>query len=281
MEEPVRDAVFGNVGSLVSFRVGAEDGEWLEREFSPEFLASDLVNLPKYNVYLKLMIDGITGPAFSARTLPPIAAMETTNREKIIKVSRERYGTPKEIVEDKIARWTGNSSESYVRKEDPPKQQPQTALYDAKCSQCGKWTKVIFPPDGSRPIYCKPCLKKIKEEREAARGSHGNPPSANNPAPVHAPVQSHFPAPGNSPVSNTVPAPIPNHAAGMFSLKEAFEKGSVPFAGKPFNQNRPGGEEYKRPKRKEVNLDELKKTLEESLENINEEKKKDEKPAES
>jgi len=59
MEEEIRDAVFGNVGTLAVFRVGAEDAEYLEREFTPQFTAEDLVNLPKYNVYLKLMIDGV------------------------------------------------------------------------------------------------------------------------------------------------------------------------------------------------------------------------------
>jgi type IV secretory pathway TraG/TraD family ATPase VirD4 len=69
MEEPVRDAVFGNIGTLISFRVGPEDAEFLEKEFSPEFSATDLVNLPKYNIYVKLMIDGLTSNPFSAETV--------------------------------------------------------------------------------------------------------------------------------------------------------------------------------------------------------------------
>ena len=72
IDERVRDAIFGNAGSIVSFRVGAADAEWLEKEFEPVFTANDIVNLPKYQVYLKLMIDGIAGDAFSATTLPPI-----------------------------------------------------------------------------------------------------------------------------------------------------------------------------------------------------------------
>jgi len=63
MDETVRDAVFGNVGTLISFRVGAEDAEYLEKEFVPEFLAQDIVNLANYNIYLKLMIDDwLVGP---------------------------------------------------------------------------------------------------------------------------------------------------------------------------------------------------------------------------
>jgi hypothetical protein len=73
MDENVRDAVFGNVGTMISFRVGAEDAEFLEKELLPEFNASDLVNLGKYNIYLKLMIDGLAGKPFSATTLPLLA----------------------------------------------------------------------------------------------------------------------------------------------------------------------------------------------------------------
>ena len=104
----VRDAIFGNVGTIVSFRVGAEDAEALEKEFEPVFTMNDIVNLPKYKMYLKLMIDGIAGDAFSATSLPPIDISDTAvNEEKVVTVSRERYGRPRKEVEDKIARWSG------------------------------------------------------------------------------------------------------------------------------------------------------------------------------
>ncbi len=158
MEEEVRDAVFGNVGTLISFRVGAEDAEWLEKEFSPEFMAVDLVNLGKYNVYLKLMINGVAGRAFSAETLPPFEKLKESNGEKIIKVSQERYATPSHIVEEKIARWTGVGNIPVTIASSPS----QTTLYDVRCSLCNKDTKVTFQPTPGRPIYCKTCLKKVK-----------------------------------------------------------------------------------------------------------------------
>jgi len=155
----VREAIFGNVGTIICFRVGAEDAEFLEKEFLPEFNANDLVNLTKYNIYIKLMIDGVAGRPFSAQTLPPLPLPKESHKEKIIKVSRERYGTPRNIIEGKIERWTG----SLTAAPPPP---PSPVLYDAQCSLCGKWTKVIFPPDGKRPVYCKSCLKKIEKEKE-------------------------------------------------------------------------------------------------------------------
>jgi len=102
----VRDAIFGNVGTLVCFRVGADDAEFLEKEFDPTFTMNDLVNPTKYNIILKLMINGVSSAPFSAVTLPPIAEV-TENEQKVVNVSRERYATPRSVVEEKINRWMG------------------------------------------------------------------------------------------------------------------------------------------------------------------------------
>jgi len=160
MEEGVRDAVFGNVGTIVSFRVGAEDAEFLEKEFMPEFNASDLVNLAKYNIYLKLMIDGLAGRPFSADTLPPLEKPIELNREEIIRNSRKQYGTDRKEVESKISVW----SQSVNSTEPAPASQ---ALYDAQCQKCGKNIKLPFKPDNVRPVYCKSCLEKLKHEEVA------------------------------------------------------------------------------------------------------------------
>lgn len=103
----VRDAIFGNVGTIVVFRIGAADAEFLETEFEPIFTPNDLVNLPKYHVVLKLMINGVASEPFSAVTLPPVDSFITRNSEKVIKVSRERYANPVLTVEDRIGRWMG------------------------------------------------------------------------------------------------------------------------------------------------------------------------------
>jgi len=111
--EIVKPAVFGNVGTLIVFRVGATDAEELVKEFTPVFTEEDLVNLPKYEFYIKLMIDGISSDPFSARGLAPLAEEEKTdNKEKVIKVSRERYAKQKAVVEDKISRWHTNTEET-------------------------------------------------------------------------------------------------------------------------------------------------------------------------
>ncbi len=106
LDETVLAAVIGNVGSIITFRVGSTDAEILAKEFIPTFIEEDLVNLPKYHIYLKLMIDGIASRPFSALTLPPIA-QTTHSTDKVIRVTRERYAVPRDKIEDKIARWSG------------------------------------------------------------------------------------------------------------------------------------------------------------------------------
>lgn len=151
----MRDAVFGNVGTIISFRVGSEDAEALEKEFAPHLEPEDFINLPKYNVYVKLMIGGVSGKPFSAQTLPPVEPPEESNKEKIIRVSNERYTVPREEIEEKLDRWLDDDFEE--------ESSSDVDLYDAKCTNCGKKTKVPFIPDGSRPTYCKSCRKKMDE----------------------------------------------------------------------------------------------------------------------
>ena len=243
MDEKVRDAVFGNVGTLISFRVGAEDAEFLEREFIPDFIAEDLVNLAKYNIYLKLMIDGVAGRPFSAETLSPFLESEKSNKEKIIRASRERYSTPREIVEEKISRWAGTLRLPEIPRSASP------VLYDARCSICGKDTKVVFRPDGVRPVYCRACRKKMEQEREVK----GYSDKIEN---LQRSQDSRYmPPPAKISEGN-----LGGQATPYISLREATEKEPISFW--PTKRTK---EEKEKPKRKEVNLGDLKKVLEESL----------------
>ncbi|TSC96451.1 MAG: hypothetical protein Athens071426_229 [Parcubacteria group bacterium Athens0714_26] len=107
----VRDAIFGNVGTTVVFRIGAEDAEFLEKEFQPDFMVQDFVNLPKYSFYIKLMIDGVSSRPFSAQTIAPSKLPEEHFRDLIIESSRHNYSVPREVVEEKIAgEWTGEGN---------------------------------------------------------------------------------------------------------------------------------------------------------------------------
>lgn len=170
--ETVRNAVFGNVGTLIVFRVGAADAEALVPEFTPTFTAEDILNLPKYEIYLKLMIDGVASEPFSAKGLMPLMESEKTgNLEKVIKVCREKYAKKKEDVEEKIAKWHELSEEDIAenngnKKKKEKKLDPEIYKYPAKCARCEKETMLPFEPDGVRPIFCKDCLSLSKEERK-------------------------------------------------------------------------------------------------------------------
>ena len=225
--EKVKPAVFGNVGTMIVFRVGAADAEALAPEFAPVFTEEDIVNIPKYEFYIKLMIDGISSDPFSAKGLPPLGEEEKTgNTEKVINVSRERYAKKREVVEEKISRWhesldepnsiksfapnpavkNNNGQRDSLRQKRPNSPAaPQANIsnnkfqekinspteshsippksfavniknavvagtdiykYDAVCSRCGKETKVSFVPDGVRPVLCRECLSRARQEKK-------------------------------------------------------------------------------------------------------------------
>jgi CxxC-x17-CxxC domain-containing protein len=167
----VRDAVFGNVGTMIVFRVGSDDADFLEKEFDPEFTPGDIVNLPNYKIYLKLMIDGVTSRPFSAKTLPQIVKGGNKEvEEEVIRSSRELYCKPKEWVENQINRWSGMSlGDNDQATGGASGYQGGTSgssgtfeKFPAVCSLCKKDTTVPFKPDPGRPVYCKECTAKIK-----------------------------------------------------------------------------------------------------------------------
>ncbi len=248
LSEKVKPAVFGNVGTIVVFRVGAADAEELVKEFTPTFTEEDIVNLPKYEMYLKLMIDGIASSPFSGRGLPPLAEEEKTgNGQTVIDYSREKYASRREEVEETIMSWHANDgsdngvtslpkaaapapspsrpasapsssipvysrpvaappspaktapakivpaapsvtvpsrpaaapSSTRVASAAPPLSAAKTpvkfspkaparnikSVYETVCNNCGQATTTVFEPDGIRPVYCRDCLAKKKEEK--------------------------------------------------------------------------------------------------------------------
>lgn len=116
LHENVRDAIFGNVGTMISFRVGIDDAIYLAKEFRPTFDELDLINLPNHNIYLKLMIDGVTSQPFSATTLP-LPALIISNAQDIIQESRTKYCRSRHDIERVI------ESNIIQKKENEPRQE--------------------------------------------------------------------------------------------------------------------------------------------------------------
>lgn len=160
----VRDAVFGNVGTMIIFRVGAADAEFLEKELEPEFAVQDMVNLPNREIYLKLMVNGVTCRPFSASTLPPFRVPSSQERAEFVAAeSKKRYARPRWVIEGEINEWAGALSTG-------------SGDFEAVCSSCGTLTRVPFEPEEGRPVYCQNCLSKIKSgEMAPVRFQRGVP----------------------------------------------------------------------------------------------------------
>ncbi len=167
LDEIVGDAVFGNVGTIVTFRVGGPDAEVLVKEFTPTFMEEDIVNLEKFHIFLKLMINGVASLPFSAMTMPPIGS-PTGSAEKVIKVSRERYAKDKSSIEDKITRWSGMEPVESQEEEfdvDTTKRPPKKKESSKTISLSDLKPKENNPPKDSSK---KTSSQKPKEERSSA-----------------------------------------------------------------------------------------------------------------
>lgn len=101
LEEGIKNAVFGNVGSIMSFRVGAEDAEYLEKQFSPVFTAKDIMNIDNYNFYAKMLVGGKTVKAFNVKAVPaPVGKQVVVDNLK--QLSYLTYGGDRAEIEAEI-----------------------------------------------------------------------------------------------------------------------------------------------------------------------------------
>ena len=102
LDQGIRDAVFGNVGSIVSFRVGTEDAQFLEQQFAPVFSAKDLMNVPNYNAIVRILANGVPTKPFSVAMRPPIHS-DPARVAELIALSAATHGRPRAEVEAEIS----------------------------------------------------------------------------------------------------------------------------------------------------------------------------------
>lgn len=102
LEENIRDAVFGNVGSFVTFRIGVEDAEVIAKEFNPVFSETDVINIERFHAYLRLMTDSQKSMPFTMGTYPPYEGGSQEIAEAIKQLSRLKYGRDKKVVNAEI-----------------------------------------------------------------------------------------------------------------------------------------------------------------------------------
>ena len=236
LSEEVRDAVFGNVGTIITFRVGSPDAVFMENEFMPRFTPEDIINLPKTGIYLKLMIDGVTSQPFSAVTLPPIA-QRTASSPRVLEQSRERYGGSRKAIEERVAVWSGFGPdvnlEEKMAEVTKLKKDAKKARFgnEYTCTRCGKIFTLPVELDRSRPIYCEDCKPIIDAERTKGKGQVSRPPA--RPA-VVAPQQA-APRPpqplrvmDGQLVTKAVPQPNAGQTVSLSSLVPRSEKSLAP-----------------------------------------------------
>ncbi len=168
LDEKVTPAIFGNVGTIIAMRVGAADAEAMETEFMPTFTPEDLVNLAKFQIYLKLMVDGVATSPFSANTIAPIS-VRTGSEATVITQSRERYAEPRATIEEKVLKWSGMEAVTAAVLAPPMPAAapiPTSAESDAPVSstqpEASTAPVVVMPPSVQYPAI------KTEEELETA-----------------------------------------------------------------------------------------------------------------
>jgi len=228
MEEEVSAAVFGNVGTMVVFRVGAFDAEFLEKEFMPAITAEDLVNLGIYQTYLKLMIDGVTSPPFSAVTMPPIQKGEINYHDRVIESSRAHFARPRAQVEEEIRVW----HEPIL---PPPKErkEPLPARTEAPAEPHRERVDTPRPPQIRPPLQREThregdVPRHVDSHREVARPEQRHTFS---PSPVlvrPAPQVSHNEA---RPSLSVAPISTPPRSPAPVSLSSLNSGGKKPSSG--------------------------------------------------
>ncbi|OHA59673.1 MAG: hypothetical protein A2589_02340 [Candidatus Vogelbacteria bacterium RIFOXYD1_FULL_46_19] len=197
MPEEVRDAVFGNVGTTVVFRVGPFDAEVFEKVFFPTFTKEDLVSLGFAQIYMSLMIDGIGSKPFSAVTLPPIPALETSFKEEVVRRSRSKFTKPRAEVESEVMELHATSSSQ--SNHNSASNRPRTSSNSA-------------PSNNGRRAEERPRESRPKVE----------------PSPQSKPAPTHQPAPSNNQRQEPNLAPVvPSHQAIKITERSAVSLGHL------------------------------------------------------
>ena len=119
LEEKICDSVFGNIGTLISFRIGAQDAEYMEKEFIPTFNQEDLINVDKYHAYIKLLINGVASPAFGMMTVKNEISANPQMTNYIRNYSRIHFGKDANLVGESIDNrfYTDKKQESPTKNE--------------------------------------------------------------------------------------------------------------------------------------------------------------------
>lgn len=183
MSETVRDAVFGNVGTMLSFRVSADDAPILSKQFEPNFEALDLLQMHNRNFVINMVINGEKTPAFSARTLN-LPTAQTDNTASIIENTRRNYSRPRAEVEAEISNLVqprGGASNNPTVQQSTPVVAPKEWPINAQSQVITPDTAAAQPQEASADGSDAPKKKKRTRSRKRKSSAAEAPQNASQP----------------------------------------------------------------------------------------------------
>jgi hypothetical protein len=249
LTDEIRDAVFGNVGSIASFRVGADaDADALSKKFQPIFEREDVLRLPNYNTIMQMLIGGIPTQPFSMATIPPLGTPNEQLGAALKQLSAAKYGRPKSIVEKEIGERIATKEMPKAGVGAPGAQPaigpagPNRAPAGAGAMQQSPFGPPPAPPRPGTGSFLDEWLTKrqsapVGAVRPAAPYATG-PPQVMAPMPGQVPMTYGPPMPAYAPAPMPVPTPaVPVTPAGASALTmaptEPKDGKSEPLADKP------------------------------------------------
>ena len=231
MMPQVKDAVFGNVGTIISFRMSADDARTMQRYFEPKFSEYDLIHMHNRYFIISMTVHGEKSAAFSGITLelPPVAV---DNSSAIIASSRELFGTPREHVEDDVR--------GQYMSVEPPKQQPK---FKKPAKPVQQPVVAPAPPQNAAPIAATEPTVSLADQRfrlgDVLFGKDV-PPASND----KAAKPTSQPTPEEQKTVDASPKPTPKQAAAREQEAEQAEESPAPAKRKRRRRRRkPSGNE--------------------------------------
>ncbi|MEO8784919.1 MAG: hypothetical protein ABI221_01125, partial [Candidatus Saccharimonadales bacterium] len=212
LTEEIRDAVFGNIGTVISFRVGTNDSEFLGKQFTPIFDTDDLQRIPNFNAVVRMMIGGIPAQPFSMATVPRMGKPNEKLMEALKQLSSAKYGRPAAKVEAEIF--------ERMKTQEPPRPAfGRPAAFGAPGQATAQPAGAPAPSYAANPAAQRPAYPPAGAQQPA----YGAPVAGPNPAPA-APASfldewlskrgQPAPAPVAAPVSMSAPVVAPTPMSG-------------------------------------------------------------------
>jgi hypothetical protein len=217
LTEEIRDAVFGNMGTIVSFRIGQNDVESIGRYFQPTFDSDDLLRVPNYNTIVRTLIGGVPTQPFSMATLPPLGTPNPRLFEALNQLSAAKYGRPKAEVEKEI-----NARMVTIGEQLPSGSPPPLGVAGSLSAPVSTPTPTPRPTAGTQPSFLDDWLNKRQTGMAPTAAAPQIQPQPQSPLPAQPPVSVAPPVqaqPQTPPPFTTAPAPAPAPSGDKLETK--------------------------------------------------------------